>query len=70
MTTPIQCTIEPVESAAGFRVFKHEKTGTSEVSTLFESYEKALDFLLAQGWQLQRSPHPESLMMESRFRKL
>jgi len=70
MTSPTQCSIEAVETGAGFRIFKHEESGATEVGESFDSYEKALDFLLAQGWQLQRAPHPESLIMESRFRKL
>lgn len=70
MTTPTQCSIEAVETGGGFRLYKHEKAGAAEVGEFFDSYEKALDFLLAQGWQLQRAPHPETLIMESRFRKL
>lgn len=70
MTTPTQCSIQQRESGSGFCIVKHEKTELTEVSEHFESYEKALDYLLAQGWQLKRAPNPESLIMESRFRKL
>lgn len=63
------CTIEQADN--GFIIVNQSNDmQTDEAATTFESYEKALDYVLSKGWRLKRERQPESLIMDSRFRKL
>ncbi len=53
----------------GYRIHV-ERDGTTEaLSTYFDQYQDALDYILNQGWQLKREAPSSSLLVETRFLK-
>ncbi|HEC74853.1 MAG TPA: hypothetical protein ENI26_10860 [Methylophaga aminisulfidivorans] len=60
-----QATIEP-RKQDDKTVYQVEKENTQEC---FDTYQAALDYVLAQGWQVKRDSSPESMIIETRFMK-
>ncbi|MDT8311890.1 MAG: hypothetical protein RQ732_10625 [Methylophaga sp.] len=52
-----------------FAVHVEENGQNTIVDKQFHSYQAALDYILAQGWQLKREDPAGSLHVDIRFRK-
>lgn len=63
-----QCRIEQIGSTL---FIIHQKIdGTQQsLDNKFESQQQALDYILAQGWQVQRERPTDSMIIASRFLK-
>ncbi len=66
-----QVTIEQTSSSEqdGFTLHVEDKGELTQVDKQFHSYQAALDYILAQGWQLKREDPAGSLHVDIRFRK-
>ncbi|MDX1574443.1 MAG: hypothetical protein R3341_10510 [Methylophaga sp.] len=66
-----QATIEKTstDEQAGFTLLVEENGELTQVDKLFDDYQAALDYMLAQGWQLKRNAPAGSLHVDVRFRK-
>lgn len=66
-----QCSIEQVGSEAEpIYVIHQQIDGTSQVlDKQFSDYQEALNFILAQGWQVQRERPKDSMIIASRYLK-
>lgn len=53
----------------GFTLHVEENGQRTTVDKQFHSYQAALDYILAQGWQLKREDPAGSLHVDIRFRK-
>lgn len=66
-----QAIIENTSSAENveFTLYVEDNGEITQVDKLFDSYQAALDYVLAQGWQLKREDPAGSLHIDIRFRK-
>ncbi|MEX1201568.1 MAG: hypothetical protein WEB02_12345 [Methylophaga sp.] len=66
-----QATIEKISSSErdGFTLHVEDKGELTPIDKHFHSYQAALDYILAQGWQLKREDPAGSLHVDIRFRK-
>ncbi|WP_300497988.1 hypothetical protein [uncultured Methylophaga sp.] len=71
MSSIPQCHIEQAGSATEpFFVIRQDVDGIQKtVDKKFESHQQALDYILAQGWQVQRDRPADSMIIASRFLK-
>lgn len=53
----------------GYTLHVEENGQLTTVDKPFHSYQAALDYILAQGWQLKRESPTGSLHVDIRFRK-
>lgn len=53
----------------GFTLYVEENGQNITVDKQFDSYQAALDYILAKGWQLKRNAPAGSLHVDIRFRK-
>lgn len=64
-----QVTIEKSPESEQYLLQVEENGEITELEQTFADYQSALDYMLAQGWQLKREPPPGSLHVDIRFRK-
>ncbi len=66
-----QATIEKTSSSEqdGFTLYVEDNGELTQIDKQFHSYQAALDYILAQGWQLKREDPASSLHIDIRFRK-
>lgn len=64
-----QVTIEQNTEQDSFTLYVEENGQNTTVDKQFDSYQAALDYILAQGWQLKRNAPTGSLHVDIRFRK-
>lgn len=68
MSSLPQCRIEQVGPT--LFIIHREVDGVQQaVDKKFESHQQALDYILAQGWQVQRERPTDSMIIASRFLK-
>lgn len=64
-----QATIEKSPDSRHYLIQVEENGETIQVEQTFDDYQAALDYMLAQGWQLKRNAPAGSLHVDIRFRK-
>lgn len=64
-----QATIEKSPDSEHYLIQVEENGETTQVEQTFDDYQAALDYMLAQGWQLKRNAPAGSLHVDIRFRK-
>ena len=64
-----QVTIEKSPDSDHYLLLVEENGETTEIEQTFADYQSALDYMLAQGWQLKRNAPTGSLHVDIRFRK-
>ena len=66
-----ECTIEKwSQDEQTFFIINKESDGHLEkLDDHFETYQNALEYILAQGWQIKRAPQESSLVVDLRFMK-
>ena len=64
-----QATIEKSADNENYLLQVEENGETTQVEQIFADYQSALDYMLAQGWQLKRNAPTGSLHVDIRFRK-
>lgn len=71
MSSIPQCRIEKAGSETEpFFIILQEIAGEQQtVDKTFVSHQQALDYILAQGWQVQRDRPKDSMIIASRFLK-
>jgi len=71
MSSIPQCSIELTGSATEpFYIIHQDVDGIQQtVDKKFDSHQQALDYILAQGWQVQRDRPTDSMIIASRFLK-
>lgn len=71
MSSIPQCRIEQTGSATErFYIIHQDIAGEQQtVDKKFASHQQALDYILAQGWQVQRDRPKDSMIIASRFLK-
>lgn len=68
MSSIPQCRIEQVSST--LYIIHQEIDGVQKtVDKKFETHQQALDYILAQSWQVQRERPTDSMIIASRFLK-
>ncbi|MDO8826807.1 hypothetical protein [Methylophaga sp.] len=71
MSSIPQCRIEQIGSATSpLFIIQQEIDGIQHtLDKKFESHQQALDYILQQGWQVQRERPTDSMIIASRFLK-
>lgn len=71
MSSIPQCRIEQAGSAHEPLYIIHQDIAGEQqiVDKKFSSHQQALDYILAQGWQVQRDRPKDSMIIASRFLK-
>ena len=68
MSSIPQCRIEQTGSTEF--IIHQETDGIQQtVDKMFENHQQALDYILTQGWQVQRERPADSMIIQSRFLK-
>ncbi len=71
MSSIPQCRIEQTGSTAKPEFIIHQQTNgiQQKVDKTFKNHQQALDYILAQGWQVERERPADSMIIQSRFLK-
>lgn len=71
MSSIPQCRIEQIGTIGEPEFIIHQQIDGIQqtIDKTFENHQQALDYILAQGWQVQRERPADSMIIQSRFLK-